>query len=75
MFFHILDVKNFSRKGILRWRLEKKYEVLKKMKMFGSRTRCTVTKLLSPPYPREKRKKAVKLRFKEKAGSDKNEVI
>ena len=67
-----MDVKNFSRKGILKWR--RRSEVLKKMKMFGSRTRCTVTKLLSPPYPREKRGKAVKLRFKEKTGSDKNEV-
>ena len=44
------------------------------MKIFGSRARWTVTQLLSPPYPKEKRKKAVKLRFKEKTGSDKNEV-
>ena len=62
-------MSNFSRKGILKWR--RRSEVLKKMKMFGSRTRCTVNKLLSPPYPREKKKKAVKLRFKEKTWSDK----
>ena len=72
--FHILDVKNFSRKGIFKWR--RRSEVLKKMKIFGSRTRWTATQPLNQPYPTDKKEKKLLrcIASKKKTGSYKNEV-